>query len=119
MNRVLVFIVFTSLFWGPNASWGVVGGGCPEGPPCPRIGIGGGVSQETSPSGTVNLNPISMVQAIKISTAEFPGSLIDAQVVNFDRKQLYEITIKGLTGEIRKIQVERQSGKILTNISVP
>ncbi len=57
----------------------------------------------------------AMEEAIKTATTQFPGKVLEAELESEDGKVIYEVEIVNATGEIREVEVDAQSGKILSS----
>src|SRR5680860_1818050 len=58
---------------------------------------------------------VTMEEAIKTATTQFPGKVLEAELESEDGKVIYEVEIVNATGEIREVEVDAQSGKILSS----
>ncbi|HNP61156.1 MAG TPA: PepSY domain-containing protein [Nitrospirales bacterium] len=58
---------------------------------------------------------VTMEEAIKTATTQFPGKVIEAELESEDGKVIYEVEIVNAAGEIREIEIDAQSGKILSS----
>ena len=58
---------------------------------------------------------VTMEEAIKTATTQFPGKVREAELENEDGKAVYEVEIVNTSGEIREFEVDAQSGKILSS----
>lgn len=58
---------------------------------------------------------ISMEQAITAATAQFPGKVLEAELESEDGKAVYEIEIVNTSGEIRELEIDGQTGKVLSS----
>lgn len=55
---------------------------------------------------------VSIEQAIKAVTDQYPGRVVEAELETEDGKAEYEVTIVSATGETREFTVDAQSGKV-------
>jgi uncharacterized membrane protein YkoI len=58
---------------------------------------------------------VTMEEAIKTATAQFPGKVLEAELENEDGKAVYEVEIVNASGETREFEIDAQSGKILSS----
>ena len=58
---------------------------------------------------------VTMEEAIKTATAQFPGKVLEAELESEDGKVTYEVEIVNAAGEIREFEIDAQSGKILSS----
>ncbi len=58
---------------------------------------------------------VTMEEAIKTATTQFPGKVLEAELESEDGKVIYEVEIVNATGEIREVEIDAQSGKILSS----
>lgn len=58
---------------------------------------------------------VTMEEAIKTATTQFPGKVIEAELENEDGKAIYEVEIVNAAGENREFEIDAQSGKILSS----
>ena len=57
---------------------------------------------------------VTMEEAIKTATTQFPGKVLEAELESEDGKVMYEVEIVNAAGEIREFEIDAQSGKILS-----
>jgi uncharacterized membrane protein YkoI len=55
---------------------------------------------------------VSLEQAIKAVTDQYPGRVIEAELEAEDGKAEYEVTVVSASGETREFIVDAQSGKV-------
>lgn len=58
---------------------------------------------------------VTMEEAIKTATTQFPGKVLEAELESEDGKVMYEVEIVNAAGEIREFEIDAQSGKILSS----
>ncbi len=58
---------------------------------------------------------VTMEEAIKTATTQFPGKVLEAELESEDGKVIYEVEIVNDAGEIREFEIDAQSGKILSS----
>jgi uncharacterized protein YpmB len=58
---------------------------------------------------------VTMEEAIKTATTQFPGNVLEAELENEDGKAVYEVEVINASGEIREFEIDAQSGKILSS----
>lgn len=58
---------------------------------------------------------VTMEEAIKTATTQFPGKVLEAELESEDGKAVYEVEIVNASGEIREFEIDAQSGKILSS----
>jgi hypothetical protein len=58
---------------------------------------------------------VTMEEAIKIATTQFPGKVLEAELESEDGKAVYEVEIVNTSGETRELEIDAQSGKILSS----
>jgi uncharacterized protein YpmB len=58
---------------------------------------------------------VTMEEAIKTATTQFPGKALEAELESEDGKVIYEVEIVNAAGEIREFEIDAQSGKILSS----
>ncbi len=58
---------------------------------------------------------VTMEEAIKIATTQFPGKVLEAELESEDGKAVYEVEILNTSGETRELEIDAQSGKILSS----
>ncbi len=58
---------------------------------------------------------VTIEEAIKTATTQFPGKVLEAELESEDGKVIYEVEIVNAAGEIREIEIDAQSGKILSS----
>ncbi|HBP89861.1 MAG TPA: PepSY domain-containing protein [Nitrospirales bacterium] len=58
---------------------------------------------------------VTMEEAIKTATSNFPGKVLEAELESEDGKVVYEVEIVNTAGETREIEIDAQSGKILSS----
>jgi hypothetical protein len=58
---------------------------------------------------------VTMEEAIKTATTQFPGKVLEAELESEDGKAVYEVEIVNTAGETREFEIDAQSGKILSS----
>jgi len=58
---------------------------------------------------------VTMEEAIKTATAQFPGKVLEAELEREDGKAIYEVEIVNASGEVREFEIDAQSGKVLSS----
>jgi len=58
---------------------------------------------------------VTMEEAIKTATTQFPGKVLEAELESEDGKAVYEVEIVNVSGETREFEIDAQSGKILSS----
>ncbi|MGD9851217.1 MAG: PepSY domain-containing protein [Nitrospirales bacterium] len=58
---------------------------------------------------------VTMEEAIKTATTQFPGKVLEAELESEDGKVIYEVEIVNAAGETREFEIDAQSGKILSS----
>jgi hypothetical protein len=58
---------------------------------------------------------VTMEEAIKTATTQFPGKVLEAELENEDGKAVYEVEVINGSGETREFEIDAQSGKILSS----
>ncbi|MEJ2231708.1 MAG: PepSY domain-containing protein, partial [Nitrospirales bacterium] len=58
---------------------------------------------------------VTMEDAIKTATTQFPGRVLEAELESEDGQAVYEIEIVNASGETREFEIDAQSGKILSS----
>ena len=58
---------------------------------------------------------VTMEEAIKTATTQFPGKVLEAELESEDGKAIYEVEIVNTSGETREVEIDAQSGKILSS----
>ncbi|WNM59947.1 PepSY domain-containing protein [Candidatus Nitrospira allomarina] len=58
---------------------------------------------------------VTMEEAIKTATTQFPGKVLEAELESEDGKVMYEVEIVNASGEIREFEIDAQSGKVLSS----
>ena len=58
---------------------------------------------------------VTMEEAMKTATTQFPGKVIEAELESEDGKAVYEVEIVNASGETREFEIDAQSGKILSS----
>jgi uncharacterized membrane protein YkoI len=58
---------------------------------------------------------VTMEEAIKTATTQFPGKVLEAELESEDGKAIYEVEIVNAAGENREFEIDAQSGKILSS----
>lgn len=58
---------------------------------------------------------VTMEEAIKIATTQFPGKVLEAELENEEGKAIYEVEVINGSGETREFEIDAQSGKILSS----
>lgn len=53
---------------------------------------------------------ISMEEAIKTATTQFPGKVLEAELEQEEGKAVYEIEIMNASGKIQEIEIDAQTG---------
>ena len=56
---------------------------------------------------------VTMEEAIKTATTQFPGKVLEAELELEDGKAVYEVEIVNASGEIREYEIDAQTGKVL------
>jgi uncharacterized protein YpmB len=58
---------------------------------------------------------VTMEDAIKTATTQFPGKVLEAELESEDGQAVYEVEIVNASGETREFEIDAQSGKILSS----
>jgi uncharacterized protein YpmB len=58
---------------------------------------------------------VTMEDAIKTATTQFPGKVLEAELESEDGKAVYEVEIVNASGETREFEIDAQSGQILSS----
>lgn len=58
---------------------------------------------------------VTMEEAIKTATTQFPGKVLEAELESEDGKAIYEVEIVNTSGETREFEIDAQSGKVLSS----
>lgn len=58
---------------------------------------------------------VTMENAIAAAQASFPGKVLEAEFEHEDDVPVFEITIAGVDGKTREVEVDSQTGKIVGN----
>lgn len=58
---------------------------------------------------------VTMEEAIKTATTQFPGKVLEAELESEDGKAIYEVEIVNTAGETREFEIDAQSGKVLSS----
>lgn len=56
---------------------------------------------------------VTMEEAIKTATTQFPGKVLEAELESEDGKAVYEVEIVNASGETREFEIDAQTGKVL------
>ncbi|MBA3614292.1 MAG: PepSY domain-containing protein [Nitrospirales bacterium] len=54
---------------------------------------------------------VTMEEAIKTATTQFPGKVLEAELESEDGKVIYEVEIVNATGEIREVEIDANPEK--------
>lgn len=78
--------------------------------------VGLAVSHDGKKADVANLSTaVTMEEAIKTATTQFPGKVLEAELEKEDGNAVYEIEIVNAAGETRELEIDAQSGKILSS----
>ena len=58
---------------------------------------------------------VTMEEAIKTATTQFPGKVLEAELESEDGKAIFEVEIVNTAGETREFEIDAQSGKFLSS----
>ncbi len=78
--------------------------------------VGMAMSHDGKKADVANLpTSVTMEEAIKTATTQFPGKVLEAELESEDGKAVYEVEIVNTAGETREFLIDAQSGKILSS----
>lgn len=60
---------------------------------------------------------VTMEEAIQTAKTKFPGRVMEAELESEDGALVYEVEIVSASGETQEIEIDAQSGKVLSNES--